>query len=102
MHETDPKTKERSRRVRHGLEYYRDRGAEKPLFRRQLTDKIGGNETIQGYDGELYWQKLGQTRRPRAPRTGIEGRTWTASRARSTAPATTSASSSSRTSRDPT
>jgi hypothetical protein len=61
MHDTDPKTKERTRRSATVVQQYRDRGADKPLFRRQLIDKIGGNETIQGYDGERYWQKLGKT-----------------------------------------
>jgi hypothetical protein len=61
MHDTDPKTKERTRKSATVVEYYRDRGAERPLFRRHLIDKIGGTETIQGYAGEMYWQKLGNT-----------------------------------------
>jgi hypothetical protein len=61
VHETDPKTKERTRRSATVVQFYRDRGADKPLFRRHLIDRVGGNETIQGYDGERYWQKLGKT-----------------------------------------
>ena len=64
------------------VQYYRDRGADRPLFRRHLIDKIGGNETIQGYDGERYWQKLGNTARARAPRARVEGRRRPRSRAR--------------------
>jgi hypothetical protein len=61
MHDTDPKTKERTRKSATVVEYYRDRGAERPLFRRHLIDKLQGTETIQGYDGAMYWQKLGTT-----------------------------------------
>ena len=60
-YEADPKTKERKPRSAEVVQYYRDRGADRPLFRSHLIDKIGGNETIQGYDGERYWQKLGNT-----------------------------------------
>lgn len=60
MHDRDPKTNERSRRSATVIQYYRDRGADRPLFRRHLR-VLQGDETIQGYDGNLYWQKLGNT-----------------------------------------
>lgn len=69
IHDTDPKTKERTRRSANVIEFYVDRGAERPLFRRQLTDKVQGTKTIQGYDGNSFWQKLGDT-----PGRGLAGR----------------------------
>jgi hypothetical protein len=69
IHDTDPKTKERSRRSANVIQFYVDRGAEKPLFRRQLTEKVQGTKTVQGYDGNGYWQKLGDT-----PARGLAGR----------------------------
>jgi hypothetical protein len=61
IHEMDPKTKKDSPHSAEVVEAYRDRGAEKPLFRRELHDTVQGNVTIQGYDGSTYWQKLGNT-----------------------------------------
>lgn len=61
VHETDPKTKERKRNSARVVEYYRDRGQDTPLYRRHLFDAVQKNETVQGYDGERYWQKLGNT-----------------------------------------
>jgi hypothetical protein len=77
MHDTDPKTKERSRRSGTVIEFYVDRGADRPLFRRQLTEKLQGTKTVQGYDGNAFWQKLGDT-----PARSLQGRESKDERAR--------------------
>jgi hypothetical protein len=61
VHDTDPKTKERTRRSAEVIEYYRDNGPKRPLFRRHLIDKVQGTTTIQAYDGNAFWQKLGNS-----------------------------------------
>jgi hypothetical protein len=61
IHETDEKTKERSRHSASVSQFYRDRGDKRPLFRRHLTDKLRGTTTIQAYDGANFWQQLGST-----------------------------------------
>lgn len=59
MYETDPKTKERRMNSATVKQSYLTRGKDEPLFRRALLDSVQGNETIQGYDGTNWWQRLG-------------------------------------------
>jgi hypothetical protein len=61
IHERNEKTGEVAQRSATVVQFYRDRGEKRPLFRRHLIEKFGGTTTVQGFDGDVFWQQLGDT-----------------------------------------